>query len=154
MRIRTLLVIVCVLLLAGFVALNWGAFTTPASLNLLATNVEAPPALIMLAILGVVALAGAVYMALWQGRMLMELRRHTKELQTQRQLADQAEASRFTELQAAMVAQTDRFAERMTTANEALRSEIREQANSLAAMIGELGTESAQVRARGTSERG
>jgi hypothetical protein len=41
-------------------------------------------------------------MALWQGRMLFDLRRHTKELHEQRALADPAEASRLksTELSA------------------------------------------------------
>ena len=99
MRIRTLLVVIALLLVAAFMALNWGAFATPASLNLLATTIEAPPALIMAAMLALVVLAGAVYMALWQSRILLESRRHAKELQAQRELADQAEASRFTALQ-------------------------------------------------------
>lgn len=139
MRVRTLLVIVAMFLLAAFVALNLSAFTTPVSLNLLVTTVDAPPALIMLVILALGALAGAVYMALWQGQILVESRRHAKELQAQRQLADQAEASRFTELRTAMTEQSDRLAERIAGAQELLRKEIHEQANSLAAMIGELG---------------
>lgn len=139
LRVRTLLVIVAMFLLAAFVALNLSAFTTPASLNLLVTTVDAPPALIMLVVLALGALAGAVYMALWQGQILVESRRHAKELQAQRQLADQAEASRFTELRTAMTEQSDRLAERIAGAQESLRKEIHEQANSLAAMIGELG---------------
>jgi uncharacterized integral membrane protein len=145
MRIRTLLVIVAVVLLAGFVALNWSAFRTPASLNLLVTTVEAPPALIMLMILALGALAGAIYMALWQAQILVESRRHAKELHAQRQLADQAEASRFTELRTALSEQSDRLAERMASGQESLRTEIHEQANSLAAMIGELGNRSGKV---------
>jgi uncharacterized protein HemX len=139
MRMRTLLVIVAIFLLAVFVALNLSAFTTPASLNLLVTTVDAPPALIMLVVLALGALAGAIYMAFWQGQILVESRRHAKELQAQRQLADQAEASRFTELRTAMTEQSDRLAERIAGVQESLRKEIHEQANSLAAMIGELG---------------
>jgi uncharacterized integral membrane protein len=133
MRIRTLLVVIALLLVAAFMALNWGAFATPASLNLLATTIEAPPALIMAAVLGLVVLAGAVYMALWQSRILLESRRHAKELQAQRELADQAEASRFTELRATMVEQSERLTQRLTSVQEALQSEIRDQVNSLAA---------------------
>ncbi len=145
MRVRTLLVIVATLLLAAFVALNMSAFATPASLNLLVTTVEAPPALIMLVLLALGALVGAVYMALWQAQILVESRRHAKELHSQRQLADQAEASRFTELRAAMAEQSDRLAERIASSQELLRTELREQANSLAAMLGELGDRSGTV---------
>jgi uncharacterized integral membrane protein len=145
MRIRTLLVVIALLLVAAFMALNWGAFATPASLNLLATTIEAPPALIMAAVLALVVLAGAVYMALWQSRILLESRRHAKELQAQRELADQAEASRLTELRATMVEQSERLTQRLTSVQEALQSEIRDQANSLAAMLGELGDRSARA---------
>lgn len=142
MRIRTLLVIVAILLLAVFVALNFSAFTVSAPLNLLVTTVEAPPALVMLVILALGGLAGAVYMALWQAQILVESRRHAKELHAQRQLADQAEASRITDLRTAMTEQSARLAERMTGTQEALRREIHEQVSSLAAMIGELGDRS------------
>lgn len=142
MRIRTLLVIVAIFFLAVFVALNLSAFTVSAPLNLLVTTVEAPPALVMLVILALGGLAGAVYMALWQAQILAESRRHAKELHAQRQLADQAEASRITDLRTAMTEQSARLAERMTGTQEALRREIHEQASSLAAMIGELGDRS------------
>lgn len=142
MRIRTLLVVVAILLLAAFVALNFNAFTAPAPLNLMVTTVEAPPALIMLVILALGGLVGAVYMAVWQAQILVESRRHAKELQAQRQLADQAEASRLTDLRTAMTEQSTRLAERLAGTQEALRKEIHEQSSSLAAMIGELGERS------------
>nr|MDQ2735046.1 LapA family protein [Pseudomonadota bacterium] len=80
----------------------------------------------------------AVYMALWQGTILAESRRHAKELQGQRLLAEQAEASRFTELRAAFQEEMTRLTERLTVAHEALRTEIRDNANSLAAALGEM----------------
>lgn len=83
-------------------------------------------------------LAGAVYMALWQGTILAESRRHAKELQAQRELAEQAEASRFTDLRTTLLAETARLAEHITAANEVLRTEIRDNANSLAATLGEM----------------
>lgn len=131
MPLRTLVLLVFIALVAGFAALNWTAFTTPVPLSLAVTSVEAPLGVLMLGLLAVLALAFLGYVALFQGRVLLETRRHAKELQAQRQLADQAEASRFTELRAVVQAEITRL-------EGALRGEIRDSANSLAAMIGEL----------------
>ena len=62
---------------------------------------------------------------------LMESRRQTKELQAQRDLADKAEASRFTELRTELMARLDRLQTDSRTA-------IEQNANSVAAQIGEL----------------
>lgn len=131
MPLRTLVILVFIVLIAGFAALNWAAFNTPVPLSLGVTTVEAPLGLLMLGLVVLVALAFLAYVALFQGRLLLESRRHAKELQAQRQLADQAEASRFTELRALLQAEVVRL-------EGALRGEIRDSANSLAAMIGEL----------------
>lgn len=138
MRARTLSIIIAILLVAGFVATNWSAFLAPTHLSLIFTGFDAPLGLLMLALLVVAVIAGAIYMAFWQGTVLAETRRHTKELQAQRDLAEQAEASRFTELRAALQEEMARVAERMAAANEALRVEIRDNANSLAATIAEM----------------
>lgn len=127
MRIRTVLVILALLLLAIFVAVNWPAFTAPTTLSLLITHVEAPLGLVMLGLQVLVLGVFAVYIAMWQGAVLLQTRRHTKELQAQRALADQAEASRFTDLRASLHAEF-----------EQLRQEVRDHANSVAASIGEL----------------
>ncbi|MEP7301776.1 MAG: LapA family protein [Caldimonas sp.] len=138
MRVRTLILIVLVALLAAFTALNWAAFVTPTSLSAGVTTFEAPLGVVMLAIVVGMALLFAGYMAFWQGRLLVEARRHAKELQAQRTLADQAEASRFTELRTALTGATERLEARFEATRDALRTEIREATNSLAAMIGEV----------------
>lgn len=127
MRVRTVLVILVMLLLTVFVALNWAAFMAPTTLNLLVARIEAPLGLVMLGLQVLVLLVFAVYIAMWQGAVLLQSRRHTKEMQAQRTLADQAEASRFTELRAVL---RQEF--------EQLRSEMRDQANAVAATIGEM----------------
>ena len=127
MRVRTVLVILVMLLLTVFVALNWAAFMAPTTLNLLVARIEAPLGLVMLGLQVLVLLVFAVYIAMWQGAVLLQSRRHTKEMQAQRTLADEAEASRFTELRAVL---RQEF--------EQLRSEMRDQANSVAATIGEM----------------
>ena len=91
------------------------------------TTVEAPLGLLLLGVLGLVVIGFATTMAWWQARVLMDTRRHTKELQTQRELADRAEASRFTELQ-----------QRLDVDFAAVKGELQQQANSLAAAVAEL----------------
>ncbi len=138
MRLRTLILILLVALLAAFTALNWAAFVTPTSLTVGVTSFEAPLGVVMLAIVVGMALLFAGYMAFWQGRLLVEARRHAKELQAQRTLADQAEASRFTELRTALTGATERLEARFEATRDALRTEMKEATNSLAAMIGEI----------------
>lgn len=138
MRLRTFVLIVLVALLAAFTALNWAAFVTPASLNVGVATFEAPLGVVMLAIVVGMALLFAGYMAFWQGRLLVDARRHAKELQAQRTLADQAEASRFTELGTAMASATERLEARFDATRDVLRTEMKEATNSLAAMIGEI----------------
>jgi len=138
MRLRTVLVVLMIVLIAAFAAVNWTVFMAPTSLNLLFATVEAPLGLVMLGLLAAVVLIFAVYMAVWQGTVLMESRRHTAELQRQRTLADQAEASRFTELRTALHEELSTLGDRLTQANEAVRKEIRDNGNSLAASVAEM----------------
>jgi hypothetical protein len=138
MRMRTLFLALVLLSVAVFVAVNWSAFTAPTRLSLLVTAVEAPVGLVMLGVVVLVVLAFGAYLVVWQSAILLESRRQTKELQVQRTLADQAEASRFTELRVIVHDELERLADRMTQALDALRGEIRDHANSLAATIGEL----------------
>jgi hypothetical protein len=98
MRLRTLLIIIATALMAGFALLNWQAFTQPASLNLGWQVVNAPLGLVML---GLLALATVIYLiasAASHTRGLMDARQHQRALQAQRDLAERAEASRFTDL--------------------------------------------------------
>ena len=138
MRLRTVVVILSFLLIAVFVAINWSAFVMPTTLSFAFTSVEAPLGIVMLCILVLFALAVAVYMALWQSRTLLDLRRHTKELHEQRALADQAEASRFTELRGVVHAEIERLATQLVMNQAAIEKEVREQSNAISAAVAEL----------------
>lgn len=119
MQTRTILLLAVFAVLAAFAALNWNAFMEPASLSLVFATVRAPLGVIML---GVVALLSALFLAYvvyLQGSVLIETRRHTRELQAQRELADKAEASRFAELQA----QLDAGLRGLTTRSDARHAE-------------------------------
>jgi uncharacterized protein HemX len=138
MRIRTLLLLLVLLATAAFVIVNWTAVATPTRLRLLVTTVEAPIGLVMLTLVILVVLAFGTYVLVWQSAMMVESRRQTKELQLQRNLADQAEASRFTELRSVLHDELETLANRMAQMQETLRTEIRDNANSLSATIAEL----------------
>jgi uncharacterized integral membrane protein len=138
MRMRTLLLLLVLLSIGVFVGVNWAAVTAPTRLSLLVTTFEAPIGLLMLGLVVVVVLIFGVYLVVWQSAMLLESRRQTKELQAQRTLADQAEASRFTELRDIVHDELEGLANRMTQMQDALRTEIRDNANSLTATIAEL----------------
>ncbi|MEG1771636.1 MAG: LapA family protein, partial [Comamonas sp.] len=82
-------------------------------------------------------------------------RRHTKELQAQRELADKAEASRFTELRAVLEAQhlhgQTAVLERLETLDARADARSRELENSTAAYLGQL---EQQLRDRPPVDRG
>lgn len=138
MRTRTLLVVLAMLLIAVFLVVNWSVFAGSAKFSLIFTSIDAPIGLVMLGMLTLIALTFGIYSAVSWSAILLEFRRQAKELTAQRTLADQAEASRFTELRAVMHDELEHLAARMTEMHDAFRAEIRDNANSLAATIGEL----------------
>jgi uncharacterized integral membrane protein len=138
MRTRTLLVVLVLLLIAAFLAINWSVFAASAKVSFVVTSVEVPIGLVMLGILTLIALTFGIYSAVSWSAILLEFRRQAKELTAQRTLADQAEASRFTDLRAVMHDELERLADRMAQMHDTFCAEIRDNANSLAATIGEL----------------
>ncbi len=138
MRTPTLLLVLLAVVIGAFALVNWPAFAEPTTLSLVATTFTAPLGLLMLGLVAVMAIAFAVYIAVWQGRLLMEARRQAKELQTQRNLADEAEASRFTELRTFLESRLAALDQRLVQAESTLRKEVHDSGNSLAAYLGEI----------------
>ncbi|MGH8682940.1 MAG: LapA family protein [Burkholderiales bacterium] len=149
MNLRTLLLLLIVAAIAVFAALNWGAFTAPTTLSLGFGEMQAPLGLIMLAMTAVLALAFLVFVVYLQTTVLLEARRHARELQASRGLADQAEASRFTDLRGYVEAELARLAsqgeasrasvlERLDEIERNLRTSVEQAGNTLAAYIGEI----------------
>ncbi|MBT9475626.1 hypothetical protein [Polaromonas sp.] len=149
MRIRTILLVLAILIVAAFVALNMEEFTRISTLSLGFATVQVSLGLVMLVTLAaatVIFLASALYM---QSTNLLEMRKHTKELNSQRELADKAEASRFTELQNFLTTQAATqqqrqsdvdaaLAESFARQQQALMARIEQSDNTLAAYIGQL----------------
>jgi hypothetical protein len=149
MYLRTLLIFVVLGLVAVFSALNWSAFIAPTVLSLGFTTVEAPLGLILLAIVGLLTLLFLVYVTYLQSTVLFETRRHSRELQAQRELAEQAEASRFNQLRAFIETELEKVAGEIEQSKSLLltrldqierdfRTGLEQTENSLAASIGEL----------------
>jgi uncharacterized integral membrane protein len=116
MRARMLIFVVAILAVAGFVALNWSEFLRTTPLSFGAGIAEAPLGLIMLGLLFVGAVAFILSGAMHRTQTLVESRQHLKELQHHRDLADRAEASRFTELREHMDTQLRELRQRDTIA--------------------------------------
>ncbi len=98
MPLRTILILVVLGAIALFAALNWEAFAAPTTLRLGFGTVEAPLGLIMLGLIALLAFLFLVFVTYLQTSVLIEGRRHARELEAQRELAERSEASRYTEL--------------------------------------------------------
>lgn len=149
MRTGMLFLVLVVVAIGAFTVLNWSVITTRTTLSLGIANVQAPLGLIMLGLLAFLTALFIVFVIYLQTSVLLEARRHARELQSHRELADQAEASRFTELRGFLEAewkkQTDLDAEsraailaRMDQLDHDLRSVVEESGNTLSAYFGEL----------------
>lgn len=113
MSLITILVLLVLVGIGTFVAVNWSLFLAPATLSLVVGTVEAPLGLIMLGLMGVLTALFLVVLVALQTRVLLEARRHAREMQAQRELADQAEASRFTELRTYIGSEMRSLSERL-----------------------------------------
>jgi biopolymer transport protein ExbB/TolQ len=149
MKLPTLLLLLLIFLLAAFTALNWGVFVQPAELSFGIVTFQLPFGLLMLGLLVAATLVFILFAIYVQTGALLEVRRHTRELQACRELAEKAEASRLSELRHAFEAAAEKqenrqqaFEARLTAEvaqlGSGLRVSMEESVNSLAACIGEL----------------
>ena len=102
------------LLLFFFSIANWALLTAPAALNFLAFTVQGPLGLILLGATLVFIALFAVYALSLRTSALVDTRRQTRALEAQRELAEHAEASRYTELRTHFDQRSDACARRST----------------------------------------
>ena len=149
MRARTVILIIGIALLAGFAALNVDEFTRTSVLSLGFTTVQVSLGLVMLLLLVLAIVVFLVTTMYIQSAHLIETRRHARDLNTQRELADKAEASRFTELRTYMDAQSaallnreavhaGQFAERLALTQSVLLQRLDQSDNTTAAYMGQM----------------
>lgn len=149
MNLRTISIALALLLVAVFALLNWSAFSAPTELTLGFATVQGPLGLIMLVVTGIVSALFLVYIVYQQAGVILESRRYEKELRVNRELADRAEASRFTELreyvgteigklQARQATDAEQIGARLRQLEEKLLGKIDEATRSLSAYVGEV----------------
>ena len=149
MRARSIALILVIVVVAAFVALNVDEFTRASVLSLGFTSVQVPLGLVMLVLLAGAAVIFLGVMIYMQSSNLLETRNYARELNTQRDLADKAEASRFTELrhylEAQSAAQQRReqaaeqvLSERFAAQNRVLMARLEQSDNTIAAYMGQL----------------
>ena len=149
MKVPTLLLLLVLTVIVVFATVNWGVITAPATVSLLVTDAQAPLGLIMFGLTVLVTVLFLVFVAYLQTSVLLDARRHSRELRAQRELADKAEASRFTDLRIYLDTELRKLGEqvaesrvgvttRIDLAQQDLRTTIEQSGNSLAAHIGEL----------------
>jgi len=112
MRSRFVLLVIAILLIAGFAAMNWSEVIRSAPLLFGPVVMDAPLGAILLGLLALAIVVFALSAASLRTHTLLESRHHHKELEAQRTLADKAEASRFTELRQHLDAQLRELRER------------------------------------------
>lgn len=152
MKLRTVFLLLVLLLVGAFSALNWQAFTTPTPLSLGVAQVEAPLGVIMLGVIAFLTAVFLVFVVYVQASALFDSRRHAQELQLNRELADKAEASRFTELRSFLEGELQQLSgrgatpaateaailERLDRLEKQVLTALEQSANSVAACVGEL----------------
>lgn len=126
--IGRILMLLGLLLLAGFVVFNFEEFMRPSMLSFGGTVAEAPLGLLMLGVVVLMLVALVASNAWSRRRTVMERGHHYKTLEETRTLADNAEASRFTDLRNHIDARLRELRERdEITATEFHRAGIESQ---------------------------
>jgi uncharacterized integral membrane protein len=138
MRPRNVLIVVIAVILAAFLIANVHALSTPLPLSFLFATLELPVGAVVLGLLAIVIIACAIYVGLWQGSMLRDYRLQAKELERERQVSADAEASRLKELTSIVEGQVPRLEKIMGNSFAELRAELQNVENSLSAVIAEL----------------
>lgn len=149
MKAPTLLLLVVLALIVVFAAVNWSVIMAPTTVSLIVADIQAPLGLLLLGITVMITALFLIFVVYLQTNVLLDARRHSRELQAQRELADKAEASRFTDLRGYLDLELRKLGEqvaesrlgvigRVDLAQQDLRTTIEQSSNTLAAYIGEL----------------
>lgn len=149
MKLSSLPLVITLAFIAGFSALNWSTFIAPTELSFGFTHAQLPLGLLMLGLLAIVCVLFLGFVVYLETSALLATRRHSRDLHASRELADQAEASRFTELRGFLDAELVKLTklhtesrtellEKIGHLEQELRTSIEISGNSLAACIGEM----------------
>jgi hypothetical protein len=149
MRARLVFIILAALVVGAIAALNWPEVTRTSHLNFGVVMADAPLGAILFGAFLLTLVVFFVSTAIMESRNLLHWNRHSRELQAQRDLAERAEASRFTDLrqhidttlresrQRDAIAGTE-FEKSMLQSHRELRTNLENMNRSLMARLSEL----------------
>lgn len=138
MKPVNLLLGIVALLLVAFTIINWRTLGTPIAVSFGFAQVTLPLGLVLLGVtlLLIAAFFGALLRV--QLKVLGAHRRHAAELRSQRDLVENAEASRFTELRQYLQQELAALREQQRQSEQRLHDEIVTTGNTLSACVGEV----------------
>lgn len=140
MKFINFLLLIIIVALVVFAAVNWPAIIAPVPLSLLFTNADAPLGLILLAVTGLLALLFLGFVVYMQSSTLMIRRKLNKEVEEQRKLANEAEASRFTELRTYLENELQALKSQNTEVHQKVEAKLAEIETSMKGKMEETGT--------------
>ena len=149
MTLRATILLIVFAIIFTFIGLNWSEFSTASTLSFGITVLQIPIGFVMLGFLFLVTGLFTIYVLYLQASEALRERRIVGELESQRKLADQSEASRIANLRATLdqgvaqlrTAQTEATAQ-LTQQIQALdvagRTALQTSNNALSAHLGEI----------------
>jgi uncharacterized integral membrane protein len=138
MNLRLVVLIVLLLLVALFAALNWAAFVDPDDINLVFAHAEAPLGLLLLGFIALLTVLYLVYAVSLRTSGLVEARRYSKDLEAARKVANEVEASRINALRETVESEMAALREAMSAEAEATRARFEESQNVLTAHLAQI----------------
>lgn len=149
MTLRASVLLAVFAVLFGFIGLNWAEFSAPSTLSFGFTVVQMPVGFVMLGALAAVVALFSAYVMYLQASWALQQRRVFNELESQRKIADQAEASRiadvlarvnttFDALTQSIAASTVTLEKRISDTADATQRACNEATLSLSAHLGEV----------------
>ena len=127
MKIRTMLLLLVLILMAVFLIVNWTALSTVMTVNLVYTEIQAPLGAIVVGSFVALTLILLIYMVWQQASVTMELRAAYKEARNARGVADHAEKSRFQESNRLMSERLEKLEALVTTRSDEMLSCVQKQ---------------------------
>lgn len=127
MRVRGIIMLVVLLLVGVFAAQNWALLNfvpEGESTRFLWMEIAIPPGIVLLGVIVAITILYLVFMGQVRTAALVEMRRTSKEMDSVRKLADEAEASRFEQLKGYLEAQMGALDDAMHLEAEVTRNTI------------------------------
>lgn len=134
-----LLVALCIGVIYFF---NWEELNTFSTVSIGFTTMQAPLGILILGLFSIICVLFLAYILWLHSTVIVDYHRHTKELKHHRELADKAEASRFSELREFLIKQHTEGQQALLRQMEELEDHIYRRVddsdNSTAAYMGQI----------------